>query len=244
MFYEDKKLISIVIPCYCEEDALPAFWEEINKTSQNISQADFEFLFVDDGSNDNTVNILRKLAHEDKRVRYISFSRNFGKEAAMYAGLKNAKCDYIAIMDADLQDPPRLLIDMYKGITEEGYDCVALRRTTRKGEPVVRSFFANCYYKLINKISDTEIVDGARDYRLMTRQMVNSILELKEHNRFSKGIFSWVGFKQIPFEYERQERFAGETKYPLKKMLKLASDGIISFSTKPLKILQRGSEIV
>ena len=176
MFYEDKKLISIVIPCYCEEDALPAFWEEINKTSQNISQADFEFLFVDDGSNDNTVNILRKLAHEDKRVRYISFSRNFGKEAAMYAGLKNAKGDYIAIMDADLQDPPSLLPQMLYTLENDGFDCVATRRVTRKGEPVIRSFFARVFYKLINKIENLfdKILDSKYRVAIITTEQWNN----------------------------------------------------------------------
>ena len=236
MFYEDKKLISIVIPCYCEEDALPAFWEEINKTSQNISQADFEFLFVDDGSNDNTVNILRKLAHEDKRVRYISFSRNFGKEAAMYAGLKNAKGDYIAIMDADLQDPPSLLPQMLYALENDGFDCVATRRVTRKGEPAIRSFFARVFYKLINKISKADIVDGARDYRLMKRKMVDAILQLEEYNRFSKGIFGWVGFKTKWLEFENQKRLKGETKWSFRKLLIYSLDGIVAFSSMPLYI--------
>ena len=213
-------MISVIIPCFNEEESLPHFIKEMNKVMDEMKKVKFELIFVNDGSKDKTLEILREMANEDKRVKYINMSRNFGKEPSMLAGLELSKGDYVAIMDADLQDPPRLLIDMYKGITEEGYDCVGLRRTDRKGEPVVRSFFANCYYKLINKISDTEIVDGARDYRLMTRQMVNSILELKEHNRFSKGIFSWVGYNTKWMIYENVERVAGTTKWSFIKLFK------------------------
>ena len=227
-------MISVIIPCFNEEESLPHFIKEMNKVMDEMKKVKFELIFVNDGSKDKTLEILKQMAKEDKRVKYINLSRNFGKEASMLAGLELSKGDYVAIMDADLQDPPRLLIDMYKGITEEGYDCVGLRRTDRKGEPVVRSFFANCYYKLINKISDTEIVDGARDYRLMTRQMVNSILELKEHNRFSKGIFSWVGYNTKWMIYENVERVAGTTKWSFIKLFKYSIESIVAFTTFPL----------
>ena len=230
------KMISIAVPCYNEQETIPAFYQAIIPVLKQIG-LDYEVIFVDDGSKDDTAKIIKDLANNDSHIKYVIFSRNFGKESAMYAGLSSTKGDYVAIMDVDLQDPPEKLIDMYNGIAFEGYDCVGLRRVTREGEPKIRSFFARQFYKTINKMSETEIVDGARDYRLMTRKMVDAILSVEEYNRFSKGIFSWVGFKQMPYEYERQERYAGKTKYPLKKMLKLASDGIISFSTKPLKIV-------
>lgn len=229
-------MISVIIPCFNEEESLPHFIKEMNKVMDEMKKVKFELIFVNDGSKDRTLEILKEMAKEDKRVKYINMSRNFGKEPSMLAGLELSKGDYVAIMDADLQDPPRLLMDMYKGITEEGYDCVGLRRTDRKGEPVVRSFFANCYYKLINKISDTEIVDGARDYRLMTRQMVNSILELKEHNRFSKGIFSWVGYNTKWMIYENVERVAGTTKWSFIKLFKYSIESIVAFTTFPLII--------
>lgn len=229
-------MISVIIPCYNEEESLPHFIKEMNKIIDKMKKVKFELIFVNDGSKDKTLEILKDMASEYKYVKYINLSRNFGKEASMLAGLELSIGDYVAIMDADLQDPPRLLIDMYKGITEEGYDCVGLRRTTRKGEPVVRSFFAKCYYKLINKISDTEIVDGARDYRLMTRQMVNSILELKEHNRFSKGIFSWVGYNTKWMNYENVERVAGTTKWSFIKLFKYSIESIVAFTTFPLII--------
>lgn len=229
-------MISVIIPCYNEEESLPHFIKEMNIVIDEMKKVKFELIFVNDGSKDKTLEILKELAKEYKYVKYINMSRNFGKEAAMLAGLELSSGDYVAIMDADLQDPPRLLIDMYKGIAEEGYDCVALRRTTRKGEPVVRSFFAKCYYKLINKISDTEIVDGARDYRLMTRQMVNSILELKEHNRFSKGIFSWVGYNTKWMIYENVERVAGTTKWSFIRLFKYSIESIVAFTTFPLII--------
>ena len=197
---------------------------------------DFEYLFVNDGSKDKTLEILRDLAKKDKKVRYISFSRNFGKEAAMMAGLEGANGDYISIMDADLQDPPSLLPKMYKLIKEEGYDCVGTRRVTRKGEPPIRSFFARCFYKLINKMSKVEMVDGARDYRLMTRQMVDAIISLKEYNRYSKGLFSFVGFKTKWLEYVNIERVAGETKWSFWKLFKYAIEGIVAFTTLPLAI--------
>ena len=228
--------ISIIVPCYNEEEAMPLFYDEISKTAATFDKVDFEFIFVNDGSRDKTLEVARELAKKDKRVRYISFSRNFGKEAAMLAGLEYSSGDYIAIMDADLQDPPSMLHDMYEGIKNEGYDCVATRRVSRKGEPPVRSFFAKCYYKLINKISSTEIVDGARDYRLMSRQMVNSILSLKEYNRFSKGIFSWVGYNTKWLEYKNVERVAGTTKWSFWKLFLYSLESIVAFSTVPLAI--------
>lgn len=228
--------ISIVVSCYNEEEALPLFYEEIKKIANKIVSAEFEFIFVNDGSKDKTLSIIKDLRQKDERVRYISFSRNFGKEAAMYAGLKNATGDYIAIMDADLQDPPALLEEMYETLLEKEYDCVATRRVTRKGEPVIRSFFAKMFYKLINKISKAEIVDGARDFRLMTRQMVDAIISMEEYNRFSKGIFGWVGFNTKWLEYENVQRVAGNTKWSFWKLFKYSIDGIIAFSTAPLII--------
>ena len=231
-----KKKISIVVPCYNEQESLPLFYEEIKKVEKEMNYVDFEYIFVDDGSRDDTLKIARDLAKKDKKVRYVSFSRNFGKEAAMIAGLEHAKGDYITVMDADLQDPPKMLIDMYKGITEEGYDCVGTRRTTRKGEPKIRSWFARRFYKLINRMSKVEMVDGARDFRLMTRQMVDSIISLKEYNRYSKGLFSFVGFKTKWLEYENVERVAGKTKWSFWKLFVYALEGIIAFSTAPLVI--------
>lgn len=232
-------LISIIIPCYNEEAVLPLFYKEITKQSDIMRDkfhADFEYLFVNDGSDDNTLTLIKSLAAEDKRVKYISFSRNFGKEAAMYAGLKNASGDYAAIMDADLQDPPSMLGEMYEILASGEFDCAATRRVSRKGEPPVRSFFARIFYKLINKISKADIVDGARDFRLMTRQMVNAILEMGEYNRFSKGIFGWVGFNTKWLEYENTERAAGETKWSFWKLFLYSLDGITAFSTAPLGI--------
>ena len=234
-----SNLISIIIPCYNEEDSIPYFYDAITKQSavmQNKYKVDFEYLFINDGSRDNTLNIIKEYAKKDERVKYISFSRNFGKEAAIYAGLKNADGDFVAVMDADLQDPPYMLEEMYKSIINEGYDCAATRRVDRKGEPPVRSFFARMFYKLINKISNANIVDGARDYRLMTRQMVDAILEMGEYNRFSKGIFGWVGFDTKWLEYENTERAAGETKWSFWKLFLYSLDGIIAFSTAPLAI--------
>lgn len=228
--------ISIIVPCYNEEESMPLFYDEICKVASDFKHVDFEFIFVNDGSRDRTLEIARDLSKKDKRVRYISFSRNFGKEAAILAGLDYSVGDYVAIMDADLQDPPSMLYEMYRGIKEEGYDCVATRRVSRKGEPPIRSFFARCYYKLINKISKTEIVDGARDYRLMTRQMVNSILTLKEYNRFSKGIFSWVGYNTKWLEYKNVERVAGTTKWSFWKLFLYSLESIVAFSTVPLAI--------
>ncbi len=229
------EVISIIIPCYNEEDSIPLIYNELKKVSNNIKY-DFEFIFVNDGSIDNSLNVLKKLSAKDKQVKYIHFSRNFGKEAAMYAGLSKSKGDYVTIMDADLQDPPSLLPEMLRLIKEEGYDSVGTRRVSRKGEPKIRSFFARKFYKIINKLSKIEMVDGARDYRLMTRQMVNSILELKEYNRYSKGLFSFVGFNTYWLEYENVERVAGETKWSFWGLVKYAIEGIVAFSTLPLSI--------
>lgn len=231
-----KKKISIIVPCYNEEQAIPYFYDEIVKVSKNMNYLDFEFLFINDGSKDKTLEILKEYSKKDKRVRFISFSRNFGKEAAMLAGLENALGDYVTLMDADLQDPPSLLEKMYRLINEEGYDCVGTRRVTRKGEPPIRSFFARIFYKLINKMSKIEMVDGARDYRLMTRQVVDAIVSMKEYNRYSKGIFSFVGFETKWLEYENIERVAGETKWSFWKLLIYAFEGITAFSTVPLVI--------
>lgn len=228
--------ISIIVPCYCEEQALPLFYKEICKVANLMTSTVFEIILVNDGSKDKTLSIMRELKAYDKRVKYISFSRNFGKEAALYAGLKMAKGDYVAIMDADLQDPPELLENMYSILKKEEYDCVASRRVDRKGEPPIRSFFAKCFYKLINKISNAEIVDGARDFRLMNRQMVDAILEMSEYNRFSKGIFGWVGFETKWLEYENVERVAGSTKWSFWKLFLYSIEGIIAFSTAPLAI--------
>lgn len=230
------KKISIIIPCYNEEQAIPYFYEEITKISKTINY-DFEYIFVNDGSKDKTIEVIKKYSKKDKNVKYIHFSRNFGKEAAMYAGLEKSTGDYVAIMDADLQDPPSLLPEMLNFLeNNEEYDCVGTRRVTRKGEPPIRSFFARMFYKIINKISKIEMVDGARDYRLMTRQMINSILELKEYNRYSKGLFQFVGYQTKWLEYENIERVAGETKWSFWKLFIYALEGIIAFSTAPLAI--------
>ncbi len=229
------KTISVIVPCYNEQEAAPLFYEAFWKETAGMP-VQFELIFVNDGSRDNTLEVLENLSERDERVHYINFSRNFGKESAMFAGMEAATGDYVAIMDVDLQDPPALLKEMLQGVEEEGYDCVASRRVTRKGEPPIRSFFARAFYRIINKISQTEIVDGARDFRLMTKQMVNAILSLREVSRFSKGLFSWVGFKTKWLEYENVERVAGETKWSFWKLLLYSIDGIIGFSTAPLAI--------
>ncbi len=227
--------ISIIVPCFNEEDALPYFYKEFCRLSQELMpQENFELLLINDGSRDNTLTVIEKLAHNDERVKYISFSRNFGKEAAIFAGFNYAIGDYVAMMDADLQDPPALLPEMFKVLTEEGFDSVATRRVTRKGEPPIRSFFARRFYYIMNKISQTELVDGARDYRLMNRKFLNALLELQEYNRFTKGLFGWVGFKTKWLEFENVERVAGETKWSFWNLFAYAVEGIIAFSTKPL----------
>ena len=231
-----KELISIIVPCYNEQEALPIFYKTIIPILNQLGP-DYELILVDDGSKDNTASIMKNIAQNDENVKYVIFSRNFGKESAMYAGLKKSKGDYVAVMDVDLQDPPEQLFEMLKTIKEEGYDCVATRRVTRKGEPKIRSWFARQFYKLINKWSQTEVVDGARDYRLMKRSMVDAILSMPEYNRFSKGIFSWVGFKTKWLEYENIERCAGVTKWNFKKLFVYALDGIIAFTLMPLYLI-------
>lgn len=227
--------ISVIVSCYNEEESLPLFYEEMERVrKQDFQDIDFEYIFVNDGSKDKTLDKMKELRKIDEKVRFISFSRNFGKEAAMFAGLEAAKGDYITLMDADLQDPPALLRQMYDIIKKDGYDCVGTRRVTRKGEPPIRSFFARMFYKIINKMSNVEMVDGARDYRLMTRQMVDSIISMREYNRYSKGLFSFVGFKTKWIEYENVERVAGETKWSFWKLFKYAIEGITAFSTTPL----------
>lgn len=230
------ELLSVVVPCYNEEEVLPTFYGELIKEANNLSELELEIIFVNDGSKDTTINILKQLREKDTRVHYLSFSRNFGKEAAIYAGLKRSTGDYIVLMDADLQDPPSLLSTMYQVVKTEGYDSVATRRSTRKGEPPIRSFFARMFYRIIQKISQTEIVDGARDYRLMKRQVVDAILEMSEYNRFTKGIFGWVGFETKWIEYVNVERVAGETKWSFLKLFKYSLEGIVAFSTAPLAI--------
>lgn len=227
-------LITVVVPCYNEEQALPFFYKEFDRISALMQEQAFELICVDDGSRDGTLEVLKGLAAKDERVKYVSFSRNFGKEAAIFAGLEASHGDYVAIMDADLQDPPALLPEMYRAVTEEGYDSAATRRVTRKGEPPIRSFFARMFYRIMNKISDADLVDGARDYRLMNRKFVNAVLSMKEYNRFSKGLFGWVGFKTKWVEFENVERVAGETKWSFFKLLLYAIDGIVAFSTAPL----------
>jgi len=236
MTEEYKPLLSIIVPCYNEEAVIPIFINKINNVLLNLESIEYELIFVDDGSSDETINLLRSFSKKNTRIRFISFSRNFGKEAAMLAGLEAAQGDFITVMDADLQDPPSLLPNMLEAINNEGYDIVATRRDTRKGESPVRSFFARRFYSIINKISDTEIVDGARDFRIMTKQVVDAILSLKEYNRFSKGIFSWVGFKTKWISYENLPRVAGTTKWSFWKLLKYSVDGIVGFSTVPLAI--------
>lgn len=228
------KKISIIVPCYNEEESLPYFYQEIKKVLDNI-KIDFEIIFVDDGSSDKTLDVIKELG-KNKEIKYLSFSRNFGKEAAMLAGLEASCGDYVTIMDSDLQDPPSLLPEMIRLIEEEKYDIIGTRRVTRKGEPAIRSFFARLFYKLINKMSKVEMVDGARDFRLMTRQVVNSILKLKEYNRYSKGLFSFVGYKTKWLEYENIKRVAGETKWSFWKLFIYAIEGIVSFTTIPLTI--------
>lgn len=230
--------ISIVVSCYNEQESINLLYEKlIEEAEQDVFRnVEFEYIFVNDGSNDNTLKIIKELHEKDTRVRYISFSRNFGKEAAMYAGLEYATGDYFALMDADLQDPPELLKEMYAMIKNEddGYDCIATRRVTRKGEPRIRSFFARMFYKIINKMTDFEMVDGARDYGLMTRQVRDAVLSMKEYNRYYKGIFAFVGFNKKWIEYENVKRAAGETKWSFWKLFKYALEGITAYSTAPL----------
>ena len=227
--------ISIIVPVYNEEEAIKIFYDKITEVSAKM-EADFEYIFVNDGSKDKTLEIAKEYAKKDSRVRFVSFSRNFGKEAAMYAGLQASTGDYVAIMDVDLQDPPDLIPEMYETLLTTDYDCVATKRKTRKGENPIISFFSRLFYKIINKMTKTEIVDGARDFRLMSRQMVDSILQVTEYNRFSKGIFSWVGFNTKWIAYDNIERSAGKTKWNFWKLFVYALDGITAFSTAPVMI--------
>ena len=229
-------LISIIVPSYNEQETLPLFYKEISRVAKDFLEqnVNLEIIFVDDGSKDQTLNIMKEYANKDGRVRYISFSRNFGKEAAIYAGLKEVRGNYVVIMDADLQDPPDLLREMYQLIKDDEYDSVATRRVSRKGEPVIRSFFARMFYKIMNKMSEVDIVDGARDYRMMNKKMADAVLTLEEYNRFTKGIFGWIGFRTKWLEYENKERAAGETKWSFWKLFKYSIDGIVGFSTIPL----------
>lgn len=231
-----KKIISVVVPCFNEEAALYPYVEKMNEIEKLMTDIELEYIFVNDGSSDKTLSILKDLHLTNSKYNYLSFSRNFGKEAALYAGLEHTKGNYVTVMDVDLQDPPELLPEMYSIIINDGYDCVGTRRITRDGEPKIRSYFAKKFYQIINKISNVAIVDGARDYRLMTRQMVDAILELKEYNRFSKGIFSWVGFDTYYLDFENVERTEGETSWSFWSLLKYSMDGIISFSEFPLML--------
>ena len=234
------RLITVIVPCYNEEDVLPMFYEEIQKVMAQMQEEhhelEFELLFIDDGSRDKTLHILREMALHDQRVRYISFSRNFGKEAGMYAGLENARGDYVVVMDADLQHPPAFLPKMYNYVKDGKYDCATTRRVSREGESKIRSAFARLFYKIMNKISQTEIVDGAQDFRFMSRQMVDAILQMPEYNRFSKGIFSWVGFRTKYIKYENVERPAGTSSWSFWGLFRYSLEGIFAFSTAPLAV--------
>lgn len=232
---EDSMLISLIVPCYNEEEALPFLYNALTDVRKEVSEHEFEFIFVNDGSRDKTADVIKGFAKEDKDVKYIIFSRNFGKEAAMYAGLCKANGDLVAIMDADMQDPPSLIPSMIKSIENDEADIIASRRVSREGEPKIRSFFARLFYKIINKMVEVEIADGARDFRLMKRQVVDAIIDLDERQRFSKGIFAWVGFRTKWIEFVNTERVAGETKWSFWKLFKYAIDGIVSFTTAPLK---------
>ena len=231
-----RKLISLIIPCYNEEAGLGILYKALTEVSAKMSEYDFEYLFINDGSKDSTLDLITEFADGDPRVKYISFSRNFGKEAAMYAGFCNAKGDYVTVMDSDMQDPPSLLPQMVEILEQGEYDSVATRRVTRAEEPPIRSFFARAFYKIINRISDANVVDGARDFRLMRREMVDTIVSMGEANRFSKGIFGWIGFKTYWLSYENVERAAGETKWSFWKLFKYAIDGMVNFSQAPLMI--------
>lgn len=231
-----KATVTLIVPCYNEEESLPIFYNAVCDVARQLPDYALSLLLVNDGSKDGTLQVMRELASRDERVQYLSFSRNFGKEAAMYAGFCNAKGDYVAVMDADMQDPPSLLPEMLQILETGEYDSVATRRVTRDGEPPIRSFFARMFYKLINRISEADIVDGARDFRLMKREMVDAIVSMCEYNRFSKGIFGWIGFKTKWLPYKNVERVAGETKWSFFKLFKYSLDGIVNFSQTPLSI--------
>lgn len=227
-------LLSLIVPCYNEKEALPLFMEEALKVTSTLSDIDTEVILVNDGSKDDTLDVMRELKEKYPCVRYISFSRNFGKEAAILAGLAASRGDWTAVMDADLQDPPSLLPEMLDAIRNEGYDCVGTRRSTRTGEPPIRSFFARCFYKLINRMSSTKLVDGARDFKLLSRPAVDALIALPEVNRFSKGLYEWIGFRSKWIEFRNVERVAGETKWSFWSLLKYSIEGIVSFTTSPL----------
>ncbi len=231
-----KRSVTLIVPCYNEQDSLPIYYQAVCEVARQLPEHEIEMLFINDGSTDSTLSILRELASQNEHVQYLSFSRNFGKEAAMYAGFCNAKGEYVCVMDADMQDPPALLPEMIRILETEAYDSVATRRVTRDGEPPIRSFFARMFYRIINHISDADIVDGARDFRLMKREMVEAIVAMSEYNRFSKGIFGWVGFKTKWLPYQNVERAAGETKWSFWSLLKYSVDGIVNFSQAPLSI--------
>lgn len=231
-----KRTVTLIVPCYNEAESLPLFYDAVCEVAKKLPEYDLTLLLINDGSKDDTLSIMKRLAQEDARVKYLSFSRNFGKEAAMYAGFCNAHGDYVAVMDADMQDPPELLPQMLSILESGEYDSVATRRVTREGEPPIRSFFARMFYKIINRISDADIVDGARDFRLMRREMVEAIVSMCEYNRFSKGIFGWIGFRTKWLPYKNVERVAGETKWSFFKLFKYSIDGIINFSQAPLSI--------
>ena len=228
--------ISVIVPCFNEQEAIPVYYDAILPVMDSMEEVTFELIFVDDGSTDGTLADMRELVKKDHRCRYLSFSRNFGKEAALYAGLSNATGDYVAVMDVDLQDPVELLPKMYQMLQDEDCDCVATRRADSEGEPKIRSFLSNCFYKFINKISSTEIVNGARDYRMMRKSMVKAVLEMQEYNRFSKGIFQWVGFRTLWLEFHNTQRCAGETKWSLAKLAAYSLEGILGFSIVPLSL--------
>ena len=229
-------LVSLVVPCYNESEALFPFMQELTRVLDTMDGVEAEVILVDDGSRDNTLDVMQEMSRKYPVVRWLSFSRNFGKEAAILAGLSVAKGEYAAVMDADLQDPPALLPDMLKAVREEGYDCAGTRRVSRKGEPPIRSFFARCFYRLINRLSSTQLVDGARDYKLMSRRALDALLSMPEYNRFSKGLYEWIGFRTRWFEYENVDRVAGETKWSFWKLFKYSLEGIVAFSTTPLTL--------
>lgn len=230
-------LLSVIVPCFNEEESISNFYNEIIPIFNQINEKfDYELVFIDDGSRDNTFNLIKSLSNKDENIKYISFSRNFGKEAAIYAGLENSKGDYVVLMDADLQDPPTLLPKMLDIIKTGEYDIVATRRVSRKGEPVIRSFFARLFYKIMNIFTNLNLVDGARDYRLMTRVVVDSILQVTEYNRFSKGIFGWIGFETKWLEYENVERLNGETSWSFWSLFRYSIEGIVGFTTIPLSV--------
>lgn len=228
--------LSLVVPCYNEQEALRPFMLELSRVTSGLGDVETEVILVNDGSSDETLRVIRELAGEYEMVRYLSFSRNFGKESAMLAGFAASRGDYVAVMDADLQDPPALLPDMLKAVREEGFDCAGSRRTTRKGEPPIRSFFARMFYRFINMISHTQLVDGARDYKLLSRKAVDALLAMPEYNRFSKGLYEWIGFRTKWFEYQNVARVAGETKWSFWKLFKYSLEGIVAFTTMPLAL--------